>query len=132
LRNPKKQMAWVALAGPAANFIMALAGCCCQACCMPPGCTKRSAQGRAGRHLRQYHVRVQPGADPPARRRPRPDQHAAEPLAYQFASIEPYGFFIVLGLLYVGADQLLVRADDDGHVLVVLRLILPPIYLLLN
>ena len=41
LRNPKKQMAWVALAGPAANFVDgASAGCCWPSCSARPTSTK--------------------------------------------------------------------------------------------
>lgn len=102
LRNPKKQMAWVALAGPAANFAMALGW-------MVIGLLLHAGQvdeafflgmARAGilANVLMFAFNLVP--IPPLDGGRIVTSILPNKLAYKFARIEPYGFFIVLGLIY--------------------------------
>lgn len=105
LRNPKKQMAWVALAGPAANFVMA-AGWMVLSLLLPDHAGGSSllvflaAMARAGIlvNLLMFAFNLIP--IPPLDGGRILTSMLPHRLAYRFAQIEPYGFFIVLALLY--------------------------------
>ena len=105
LRNPKKQMAWVALAGPAANFVMAF-GWMTLALVLPVGGADGSlvtflhAVARAGVlvNLLMFAFNLLP--IPPLDGGRIVTSMLPNRLAYRYAQIEPYGFFIVLALLY--------------------------------
>jgi Zn-dependent protease len=133
LRNPKKQMVWVALAGPAANFAMAV-GWLLLAIVLNAadvGETFPHAVAKAGVFVNVlmfvFNLLPIPPLDGgriltgllPAR------------MAYQFAKIEPYGFFIVIGLLLTKMLNywfMPMIALTQGA----LKLIVSPLTLLLN
>lgn len=104
LRKPKRDMAWVALAGPGANFVMALLW-------LVLGYTLRAA------HFEENFFVAMAGAGvktnllffafnlfpiPPLDGGRILTSMLPNKYAYKFAQIEPYGFFIVLALLYFG------------------------------
>jgi Zn-dependent protease len=104
LRNPKKQMAWVALAGPMANFVMAF-GWLILATIMVglqvgEAYPHKVAQAGIFVNILMFVFNLVP--IPPLDGGRILTSVLPHRYAYKFARIEPYGFFIVLGLLYFG------------------------------
>ena len=103
LRNPKKQMAWVALAGPAANFAMAFGWMVLAIILSKAGVAEayphKVAQAGVFVNLLMFVFNLVP--IPPLDGGRILTSILPNQLAYKFAKIEPYGFFIVLGLLYL-------------------------------
>jgi Zn-dependent protease len=103
LKNPKRDMAWVALAGPGANFIMALMWLLFSLGLMvfqvsEPYFLKMAKAGvQTNLVIMAFNLFPVPPLDGgrvmtsilPNRQ------------AYQFSKLEPYGFFIVLALAYL-------------------------------
>ncbi|MBA5607842.1 site-2 protease family protein [Duganella sp. FT3S] len=102
LRNPKKQMAWVALAGPAANFVMALGWMILSYLEMGAGVTEpffvRMAQAGILTNILMFAFNLVP--IPPLDGGRILTSALPHAMAYKFARIEPYGFYIVLALIY--------------------------------
>ncbi|MES2295875.1 MAG: site-2 protease family protein [Pseudomonadota bacterium] len=102
LRNPKKQMAWVALAGPAANFAMAfgwsLLGILLVGLHVETAFAHEVARAGVLANLVMFAFNLVP--IPPLDGGRILTSILPRPYAYKFARIEPYGFFIVLALLY--------------------------------
>ncbi len=102
LRNPKKDMAWVALAGPASNFFMALLwliwGVVLQAMQFNEPFFLQMAQKGVGINLVMFALNLFPMLPLDGGR----ILTSVLPmrLAIQFSKIEPYGFFIVLALMF--------------------------------
>lgn len=103
LRNPKKDMVWVALAGPASNFFMAIAWLLFYVALVFAGVSEpffvKMAQAGLQINIVMFALNLFPilpldGGRILAGLLP-------IKLSYQFSKIEPYGFFIVLGLLYL-------------------------------
>lgn len=103
LRNPKKQMAWVALAGPAANFAMALLWLIASIAMVATGLQEpfflKMANAGILTNVLIFAFNLVP--IPPLDGGRILTSLLPNKLAYQFARIEPYGFFIVLGLIYL-------------------------------
>ncbi|MGE4240583.1 site-2 protease family protein [Ramlibacter sp.] len=104
LRKPRRDMIWVALAGPASNFIQAILWAIAFAALVGFGVNERFFLDMAKAGVLVNLVmwafnlfplppldggRILAGLLPPR-------------LAYSFGRIEPWGFFIVLGLVLVG------------------------------
>lgn len=102
LRNPKKQMAWVALAGPAANFVMALGWMILALLEAAAGVTEpffvRMAQAGILTNILMFAFNLVP--IPPLDGGRILTSVLPHAMAYKFARIEPYGFYIVLALIY--------------------------------
>jgi Zn-dependent protease len=102
LRNPKKQMAWVALAGPLSNFAMALGwmvfGILLQATQVQEAYPHAVARAGVFVNILMFVFNLFP--IPPLDGGRVLTSMLPNRYAYRFAKIEPYGFFIVLGLLY--------------------------------
>ncbi|WP_305823726.1 site-2 protease family protein [Massilia brevitalea] len=102
LRNPKRDMAWVALAGPAANLLMAFLWVVFGMLLAAFGIDEEflSKMARAGllTNLLIFAFNLFPL--PPLDGGRVLTSMLPNRLAYQFARIEPYGFFILLALLY--------------------------------
>jgi len=103
LRNPKRDMAWVALAGPIANLIMAALWLLFAALLVFFGVSeafpRRMAEAGIVTNLLIMAFNLLP--IPPLDGGRVLTSMLPNTLAYKFARIEPYGFFIVLGLVFL-------------------------------
>ena len=104
LRNPKRDMAWVALAGPGANLVMALMWMV--AVIMlgnfqePDDFFMRMAQAGILTNLVIFAFNLFPV--PPLDGGRIMTSLLPAPYAYKYAQLEGYGFFIVMGLAMLG------------------------------
>ena len=102
LRNPKRDMAWVALAGPAANLLMAFLWVVFGMLLVAFGIDEEfpNKMARAGlvTNLLIFAFNLFPL--PPLDGGRVVTSMLPNRLAYRFARIEPYGFFILLALIY--------------------------------
>jgi len=101
LRNPKKQMAWVALAGPAANLFMAFLWMLLFFVLQSVGVNEafffEVAEAGVKINLILFAFNLFPL--PPLDGGRIVTSILPNQYAFRFARIEPYGFFIVLGLM---------------------------------
>lgn len=100
LRHPKRDMAWVALAGPAANFLMALLWILFSvalsfAGVMEPFFLKMAGAGVAV-NIAMFAFNLLPV--PPLDGGRIVVSLLPHQYAFKYAKLEPYGFFIVMGL----------------------------------
>jgi Zn-dependent protease len=133
LRNPKRDMAWVALAGPMANFIMAFLwlvfGLLASAAGVTEAYPHRVAEAGVLVNLAFFAFNLLP--IPPLDGGRVLTSILPNRLAYQFAQVERYGMVIVFGLLFL---KLLhywlgpVMALSSAA----LNLLVTPLYLLLS
>lgn len=104
LRNPKRDMAWVAAAGPAANLFMALLWMMLAIGLEFTGSQEeffqRMAQAGVLTNLVIFAFNLFPV--PPLDGGRILTSFLPHRLSYKFAQLEPYGFFIILGLLFFG------------------------------
>ncbi|RJG06459.1 site-2 protease family protein [Noviherbaspirillum cavernae] len=107
LRKPKRDMAWVALAGPAANLVMALLW-------MVLGILLRAMQVDEPFFMRVAHAGVWINLVifafnllpiPPLDGGRIMTSLLPHKYAYKFAQLEPYGFFIVLALIFFNLSK---------------------------
>jgi len=103
LRKPKRDMAWVALAGPGANLVMALMwmvfAIALSALQVEEPFFSKMAGAGVWFNLLLFAFNLFP--IPPLDGGRVLTSILPHRLAYKFASIEPYGFFIVLGLAFM-------------------------------
>ena len=103
LRNPKRHMAWVALAGPAANFVMALLwtilGILLDAFQVSEPFWHKMAYAGLITNLLFFAFNLVP--IPPLDGGRVAVSLLPNRLAYKYARLEPYGFFIVLALIFL-------------------------------
>jgi Zn-dependent protease len=101
LRKPKRDMAWVALAGPASNFVMALLWMIFGILLVAAGVEEiffiRMAEAGVLTNLVMFAFNLFP--IPPLDGGRILTSMLPHRYAYKFAQIEPYGFFIVMGLV---------------------------------
>jgi Zn-dependent protease len=133
LRKPKRDMAWVALAGPAANFVMALLWMIFAILLGVGGVEEeffsRMAQAGVLSNLVMFAFNLFP--IPPLDGGRVLTSMLPHRYAYKFAQIEPYGFFIVMGLVLLKVLYFwMVPVMTVTHA--ALRLILFPLTLFLN
>jgi Zn-dependent protease len=133
LRNPRKHGAFVAFAGPAMNFVMALAwliiGMGASASSGPDGFVYEMSVAGIKVNLLLFAFNLVP--IPPLDGGRVLTSMLPPRLGYRFAQIEPYGFFIVMALLLTHVlDYWLAYVSQYGFV--VLNLLTHPIQLLLS
>lgn len=133
LRKPKRDMAWVALAGPAANFVMALLWLIFAILLAAAGVQEvffiRMAQAGVLTNLVMFAFNLFP--IPPLDGGRILTSVLPHRYAYKFAQIEPYGFFIVMALVMLKVLYFwMVPVMSVAHV--ALRLITYPLNILLS
>lgn len=101
LRNPKKQMAWVALAGPLANLVMAFLWMLSYFIFQSVGINEEFffEVAKAGVKINLILFAFNLFPLPPLDGGRIVTSILPNRYAFRFARIEPYGFFIVLGLM---------------------------------
>ena len=101
LRNPKKQMAWVALAGPLANLVMAFLWMVSYFVLQSAGVHEEFflEMAEAGLKINIILFAFNLFPLPPLDGGRIMTSILPNRYAFRFARIEPYGFFIVLGLM---------------------------------
>lgn len=103
LRNPRKQMAWVSLAGPGANFVMAFGwmvlGILLVAVGVDEPFFRKVAQAGVLANVLFFVFNLVP--IPPLDGGRILTSMLPPRYGYKFAQIEPYGFFIVVALVYL-------------------------------
>ena len=103
LRNPRKQMAWVSLAGPAANFVMAFGfmvlGILLTAVGIDEPFFHKVAHAGVIANVLFFVFNLVP--IPPLDGGRILTSVLPPRVGYKFAQIEPYGFFIVVALVYL-------------------------------
>lgn len=133
LRNPKRDMAWVALAGPGANFVMAFMWLVLAALLVAFQVEEtfphKVAQAGVFANLLMFAFNLFP--IPPLDGGRVVTSLLPHRLAHKYAALEPYGFFIVLALIFFKLVSFwVVPVMTLGHFL--LKLIAAPLYLLLG
>ena len=110
LRNPRKQMAWVALAGPASNFVMAFGWMVLGILFILFGVSEpfvhKVAHAGLVANLLFFALNMLP--IPPLDGGRIMTSLLPPRLGYKFSRIEPYGFFILIGLMVLGALSYLI------------------------
>lgn len=101
LRRPKRDMAWVALAGPAANFVMALLWTLMMYALAAGGVKEKffMLMAEAGVLTNLVMLAFNLFPIPPLDGGRILTSLLPDRYAYRFARIEPYGFFIVMALV---------------------------------
>lgn len=119
LRNPKTDMAWVAVAGPTANLLMALlwamiakVGFIMEA--NSPGVGQFLIySGLAGVSINLILMLLNLLPIPPLDGGRILAAFLPGPMAWQLTRLEPYGFFILLGLMFLGVLQVILFAPME-------------------
>ena len=110
LRNPRKQMAWVALAGPASNFVMAFGWMILGILLVMFGVSEqfphKVAHAGLVANLLFFALNMLP--IPPLDGGRIMTSMLPPRYAFKFARIEPYGFFILIGLMLLGVLSYLI------------------------
>ena len=106
-RHPKQDMAWVAAAGPASNLLMAIAWALSTRVALGLSADNPVAlpllfMGVAGMFINTLLMVLNLLPLPPLDGGRVLTGLLPAPYAYKFARIEPYGFFILIGLLMTG------------------------------
>jgi len=107
LRNPKRDMAIVAVAGPVSNLLMALFWALVMRIVISTGAEPGSAQmflfyvSNAGIQINILLAMINMLPIPPLDGGRVAVGLLPERLSWQLSRIEPYGFFIIIGLLYL-------------------------------
>jgi Zn-dependent protease len=133
LRNPKRDMAWVALAGPGANFVMALMWLLFSLALLVFQISEpyllQLARAGVETNLVIFAFNLVP--IPPLDGGRVMTSILPNRQAYQFSKLEPYGFFIVLALAYTQMLNLWM-APVIGLTQHVLQLLLSPLTFFLS
>lgn len=133
LRAPKRDMAWVALAGPAANFVMAFLwgvfGIALGQLNLGEDFFLKMVDAGVKTNLVFFAFNLFP--IPPLDGGRILTSILPHKYAYKFAQIEPYGFFIVMALLYFHVVDVWMNAVKSVAA-IVLQLLVFPLTIFLN
>lgn len=131
LRNPKKQMAWVALAGPAANFVMALLWLIMMILLTVLGVREPffHEMARAGIFVNVLVFAFNLLPIPPLDGGRIVTGMLPLRLAHQYAKLERFGFFVVIALLATGLLHYWVQPVMIATNYVLAKLVLPLTFL---
>ena len=105
LRDPKRDMLWVAAAGPAVNFVMALAWAMLFRFAMPGGMFDSASiveMARIGVSVNLVLMALNLLPIPPLDGGRIAVSLLPMPAAHAFAKLEPFGLFLIVGLLAFG------------------------------
>jgi Zn-dependent protease len=123
LRRPKQDMLWVAAAGPGANLAMALLwGLLFKLTVVMPEHAYSLAQlemAQAGIRINAVLMLLNLLPIPPLDGGRIAVSLLPHRLAWKFARIEPYGFFIIMGLLFLGVLNRILHPLIGGFMLLI-------------
>ena len=126
LRRPKQDMLWVAAAGPAANLVMAIfwAGMVKLALLMPgsPYAQPLALMGMAGITINAVLAILNLLPVPPLDGGRIAVSLLPHKQAYMLSKLEPYGLFILLGLLLTGLLGIIIGPFQQAFEFVMLKL----------
>ncbi|MDC0430894.1 site-2 protease family protein [Candidatus Thioglobus sp.] len=105
LRSPKKDMLWVAIAGPMSNFIMATLWLIIIFIAINTGSQFLADMAQVGIQINLLLAVLNLLPLPPLDGGRVVSSLLPPKLAYQYDQLEPYGLFILLGLLFLGVFQ---------------------------
>jgi len=105
LRSPKKDMLWVAIAGPMSNFIMATLWLIVVFIAINTGSQFLADMAQVGIQINLLLAVLNLLPLPPLDGGRVVSSLLPSKLAYQYDQLEPYGLFILLGLLFLGVFQ---------------------------
>jgi len=108
LRSPKRDMLWVALAGPASNFIMAVMWLVALMLSINIGSQFLADMAQIGIQINLLLAVLNLLPLPPLDGGRIISSLLPNKLAYQYDQLEPYGLFILLGLLFLGVFQTII------------------------
>jgi len=108
LRSPKRDMLWVALAGPASNFIMAVMWLAALMLSINIGSQFLADMAQIGIQINLLLAVLNLLPLPPLDGGRIISSLLPNKLAYQYDQLEPYGLFILLGLLFLGVFQTII------------------------
>jgi Zn-dependent protease len=112
LRHPKRDMFWVAAAGPASNFVMALGWAMLLLAAAPNGIWASSGlfqMAQIGISINLVLMALNLLPIPPLDGGRIAVSLLPAKASYALSRVEPYGFFIILGLLFTGLLDDLMR-----------------------
>ncbi|MDB3870029.1 site-2 protease family protein [Candidatus Thioglobus sp.] len=105
LRSPKKDMLWVAIAGPMSNFIMATLWLIVVFAAINTGSQFLADMAQVGIQINLLLAVLNLLPLPPLDGGRVVSSLLPQKLAYQYDQLESYGLFILLGLLFLGVFQ---------------------------
>ncbi|MDB2590460.1 site-2 protease family protein [Candidatus Thioglobus sp.] len=105
LRSPKKDILWVAIAGPMSNFIMATLWLIVIFAAINTGSQFLADMAQVGIQINLLLAVLNLLPLPPLDGGRVVSSLLPQKLAYQYDQLEPYGLFILLGLLFLGVFQ---------------------------
>ena len=108
LRSPRRDMLWVAVAGPASNFIMALLWLGAVFIAIDTGSQFLADMAQVGIQINLLLAVLNLLPIPPLDGGRVMSSLLPPKLSYQYDQLEPYGLFILLGLLFLGIFQTLI------------------------
>jgi len=105
LRSPKKDMLWVAIAGPVSNFLMAIGWLAMIFVAINTGSQFLTDMAQVGIQINLLLAVLNLLPLPPLDGGRVVSALLPPKLSYQYDQLEPYGLFILLGLLFLGVFQ---------------------------